>query len=42
MIPAPTFAKAQRYMRGLRRAVLSYWYATLEDLEAAMLEAGTA
>lgn len=29
-------------MRGLRRAVLSYWYATLEDLEAATLEASTA
>lgn len=42
VVPAPAFAKAQRYMRGLRRAVLSYWYATLEDVEAATLEASTA
>ncbi len=34
--------KAQRYVRALRRAVLAYWYATLEDPEAAALEAITA
>jgi hypothetical protein len=34
--------KALRYMRALRRAVISYWYATLEDQAAAAIEAATA
>jgi hypothetical protein len=43
-IPLPDVAlrKAQRYARALRRAVLAYWYATIEDPEAAALEAITA
>jgi hypothetical protein len=41
-LPGPALDKAQQYMRGLRRSVLSYWYATLEDLEAATLEAASA
>ncbi|MDT0224133.1 hypothetical protein [Gordonia sp. AC31] len=35
-------AKAMRQMRGLRRAILSYWYATLEDKTAALIEATSA
>ncbi|WP_310964091.1 hypothetical protein [Nocardioides terrisoli] len=35
-------AKAERYMRALRRAVLSYWYATIEDQQAALIEAANA
>jgi hypothetical protein len=42
VLPDPAFDKARGYMRGLRRAVLSFWYATLEDSEAATLEATTA
>lgn len=41
-LPSVALGKAQRYMRALRRAVLAYWYATLEDPEAAALEATTA
>jgi hypothetical protein len=41
-LPNVALGKAQRYMRALRRAVLAYWYATLEDPEAAALEATTA
>ncbi|MDL9978600.1 hypothetical protein [Microbacterium candidum] len=36
------FAKARRYMRALRRAILTYWYATIEDKEAALIEAANA
>ncbi|WP_158682502.1 hypothetical protein [Nocardia cyriacigeorgica] len=32
-------AKGLRYMRELRRAIDAYWYATIEDREAAALEA---
>ncbi|MFE3114195.1 hypothetical protein [Kitasatospora indigofera] len=32
-------AKALRYMREVRRAIEAYWYATVEDPEAAVLEA---
>lgn len=32
-------AKGLRYMRELRRAIEAYWYATMEDPEAAALEA---
>ena len=35
-------AKAQRYMRALRRAILTYWYATIEDQTAALIEAANA
>ncbi|MFF3489404.1 hypothetical protein ACFYXC_40165 [Streptomyces sp. NPDC002701] len=31
-------AKGLRYMREIRRAILAYWYATMEDPEAAALE----
>jgi hypothetical protein len=41
-LPDEFLPKAQRYMRALRRGVLSYWYATLEDAEAAAIEAATA
>jgi hypothetical protein len=41
-LPDVALEKAQRYVRALRRAVLAYWYATLEDPEAAALEAITA
>ena len=41
-LPDVALGKAQRYARALRRAVLAYWYATLEDPEAAALEAITA
>lgn len=35
-------AKAERHMRALRRAILSYWYATLEGKHAALIEATNA
>lgn len=35
-------AKAERHMRALRRAILSYWYATVEDQQAALIEATNA
>lgn len=41
-LPDDDLPKARRYMRALRRAVLAYWYATLEDPEVAALEAATA
>jgi hypothetical protein len=41
-LPDEFLPKTQRYMRALRRGVLSYWYATLEDAEAAAIEAATA
>lgn len=34
--------KAQRYMRALRRAALAYWYATIEDKQASLIEATNA
>lgn len=39
VLPSSHRPKAHRYMRSLRRAVLRYWYATMEDLEAAAIEA---
>jgi hypothetical protein len=41
-LPDESWPKARRYMRALRRGLLSYWYATLEDEEAAAIEAATA
>lgn len=41
-LPDRSWPKAHRYMRALRRGVLSYWYATLEGEEAAAIEAATA
>jgi hypothetical protein len=41
-LPDRSWPKARRYMRALRRGVLSYWYATIEDGEAAAIEAATA
>lgn len=38
-LPASHLSKAQFHVRGLRRALIDYWYATLEDAEAAALEA---
>lgn len=35
-------AKAERYMRALRRAALAYWYATIEDKQASLIEATNA
>lgn len=35
-------AKAERHIRALRRAILSYWYATVEDRQAALIEATNA
>lgn len=35
-------AKAERYMRALRRAALAYWYATIEDKRASLIEATNA
>lgn len=35
-------AKAERYMRALRRATLAYWYATIEDKQASLIEATNA
>ncbi|MEV0131428.1 hypothetical protein AB0H83_23560 [Dactylosporangium sp. NPDC050688] len=32
-------AKAVLYMRALRRAVIAFWYATIEDRQAALIEA---
>jgi hypothetical protein len=40
-LPDGSWPKARRYMRALRRGVLSYWYATIEDGEAAAIEAAT-
>jgi hypothetical protein len=41
-LPDRSWPKAHRYIRALRRGVLSYWYATLEGEEAAAIEAATA
>jgi hypothetical protein len=41
-LPEDFWPKAHRYMRALRRGLLSYWYATLEGKEAATIEAATA
>lgn len=41
-LPSEQIGKAMVYMRALRRQILSYWYATIEDAEAAVLEAGLA
>lgn len=38
----PALAKAERQMRALRRAILAYWYATIEDQQAALIEAANA
>lgn len=40
-LPDEAWPKARRYMRALRRGLLAYWYATLEDTEAAAIEAAT-
>ncbi|ORT47063.1 hypothetical protein KBI5_21850 [Frankia sp. KB5] len=42
MLPDEQFAKAVTYMRALRRAVIAFWYATIEDAEAALIEAAQA
>lgn len=41
-LPEDALPKAHRYMRALRRAVIAYWYATLECKEAAHIEAAGA
>ena len=41
-LPDEAWPKARRYMRAFRRGLLAYWYATLEDTEAAAIEAATA
>ncbi len=41
-LPDVRLAKATTYMRALRRAVYSYWYATMEGREAAIVEAAYA
>ncbi len=41
-LPADSLPKARRYMRALRRAVVAYWYATLEGKDAAHIEAARA
>lgn len=41
-LPTASLSKAKIYMRALRRAVLAYWYATIEDREAALIECATA
>lgn len=41
-LPGKALAKAEHCMRALRRAVISYWYATIEDMHAAAIEAATA
>ena len=41
-LPDESWPKAHRYMRALRRGLLSYWYATLEGEEPAAIEAATA
>ncbi|MFC9355154.1 hypothetical protein ACFTZB_01025 [Rhodococcus sp. NPDC057014] len=41
-LPSEQLAKAMVHMRALRRQVLSYWYATIEDAEASAIEAGLA
>lgn len=41
-LPSDRLPKGKRYMRALRRAALNYWYATLEDPEAAYIEASIA
>lgn len=38
-LPATHRPKGRRYIREIRRAILDYWYATVEDAEAAALEA---
>ena len=38
----PALAKAERYIRALRRAALAYWYATIEDKHASLIEATNA
>ncbi|WP_322770020.1 hypothetical protein [Frankia sp. Cr1] len=42
VLPDEQFAKAVVYMRALRRAVIAFWYATIEDVEAALIEAAQA
>jgi hypothetical protein len=39
VLPDGQLAKAVVYMRALRRAVIAFWYATVEDVEAALIEA---
>ena len=41
-LPDEAWPKARRYMRAFRRGLLAYWYATLEAVEAAAIEAATA
>lgn len=41
-LDAARLGKAKTYQRALRRVVLSYWYATVEDHEAAAIEASMA
>lgn len=41
-LPEDALPKAHRYTRALRRAVIAYWYATLEGKEAAHIEAARA
>ncbi|WP_124284407.1 hypothetical protein [Streptomyces sp. ADI92-24] len=38
VLPERCWPKGRRYMRELRRAVEAYWYATMEDPEAAALK----
>jgi hypothetical protein len=42
VLPDEQFAKAVVYMRALRRAVIAFWYATIEDVEASLIEAAQA
>lgn len=42
VLPDEQFAKAVVYMRALRGAVIAFWYATIEDVEAASIEAAQA
>jgi hypothetical protein len=39
VLPDEHLAKAVVYMRALRRAVIAFWYATIEDSQAALIEA---
>lgn len=39
VLPDEQLAKAVVYMRALRRAVIAFWYATIEDSQAALIEA---
>ncbi len=42
VLPDEQFAKAVVYMRALRRAVIAFWYATIEDVEAALIDTAQA